>query len=81
MTEEHHLEMGLAAMEKALDGRARRAAKRVGLRARKSRWRVGTVDNYGEYALTDLHTNYIVAGERFNLSADEVIALCKEEAA
>ena len=51
------------------------------LRARKSRWRVGTVDNYGEYALTDLHTNYIVAGERFNLSADEVIALCKEEAA
>jgi hypothetical protein len=29
--------------EQAIDSRARRAARRVGLIARKSRWRVGTI--------------------------------------
>ena len=32
--------------EAAFDARARRAARRVGLVAKKSRWRVGTVDKF-----------------------------------
>ena len=53
----------------ALEGRARRAAKRVGLLARKSRQRVGTIDNHGDFCLVDPFRNAIVAGERFDLSA------------
>jgi hypothetical protein len=33
--------------EGALDARARRAAQRVGLVARKSRWRANSIDNFG----------------------------------
>ena len=39
--------------EQALDARARRAARHVGLMARKSRWRCGTIDNLGGYRLID----------------------------
>jgi hypothetical protein len=35
------------------EDRARRAAKRVGLRARKSRWRAGSIDNFGEFMIVD----------------------------
>ena len=37
--------------EKSLDARARRAARRIGLVARKSRWRLDTIDNRGGYML------------------------------
>jgi hypothetical protein len=37
--------------EQALDARARRAAHRVGLVARKSRWRANSIDNYGGQAM------------------------------
>ena len=63
----------------ALDQRARRAAKRAGLVAKKSRWRVGTVDNFGGYQLIDAHHNFIMDGSRFNLSAEEVIKICKRD--
>jgi len=33
----------------AIDSRARRAAKRAGLIARKSRWRYNSLDNFGEF--------------------------------
>ena len=62
----------------ALDARARRAAKKVGLLARKSRWRVGTVDNRGGFMLLDPYTNGIVGGSRFDLSAEVVIDFCRE---
>ena len=39
-------------MTDALDARARRAARRVGLEAR-SQWRSGTIDNFGGYRLID----------------------------
>ena len=48
-----------------------------GLIARKSRWRRDTVDNHGEFMLVDAHTNNVVAGERFDMSAEEVIEYCK----
>jgi hypothetical protein len=46
--------------EQALEARARRAAKRAGLMAYKSRWRAGTIDNRGGYMLIDLQTNFAV---------------------
>jgi len=66
----------------AIEQRARRAAKRAGLIAKKSRRRVGSVDyvgsvdNHGEFMLVDPYTNYVVAGERFDLSAEEVLTYC-----
>jgi hypothetical protein len=62
----------------ALDARARRAAKKVGLLAKKSRWRVGTVDNLGGFMLMNPYTNGIVGGSRFDLSAEVVIDFCRE---
>jgi hypothetical protein len=58
--------------EAAMDARARRAARRAGLTACKSRWRSNSVDNYGGFQLVD-HHNTIVAGARFDLSAEEVL--------
>ena len=62
--------------EKAADSRARRAAKRAGLVARKSRWRSDTVDNMGGFMLIEPRTKTVVDGSRFNLSADDVIERC-----
>jgi hypothetical protein len=57
--------------------RARRVARSVGLVAKKSR-RGYSIDNHGGFMLIDPFHNWIVAGERFDLSADEVIAECQE---
>ncbi len=62
----------------ALEARARRAAKKVGLLAKKSRWRVGTVDNRGGFMLLNPYTNGIVRGSHFDLSAEVVIDFCRE---
>jgi hypothetical protein len=66
--------------ERALEAKARRAAKRAGLIARKSRWRLGSIDNYGGFRLIDLYTNCAVEGVRFDLSAEDVIELTAEAA-
>jgi hypothetical protein len=63
---------------KSLDARARRAARRVGLEARKSRWRSGTIDNLGGYRFIDPQHNICVEGERFDLSAEYVIESCEQ---
>ena len=65
--------------EKALEQRARRAAKRMGLTAVKSRKGIGSVDNFGGFMLVDAFLNIIEAGQRFDLSAEEVIAYCTPE--
>jgi len=44
-------------MKTASESRARRAAKRVGLVARKSRWRRGTCDNRGGIIVLKPFTN------------------------
>jgi len=67
--------------EKSADTRARRAAKRAGLIARKSRWRVGSIDNHGDFMLVDPDGNYPVAGFRWDMTAEEVIEYCAEAAA
>jgi hypothetical protein len=63
--------------EKAMDGRAREAAKRDGLVARKSRWRRGSIDNHGEFMLIEPSGNYPVAGWRYDMTAEDVFAYCK----
>lgn len=64
--------------ENAIEARARRAARSVGLVARKSRWRLGSCDNYGEFMLTD-ERNVVVLGQRFDATPEEVIEYCKPE--
>jgi hypothetical protein len=64
--------------ERALEARARRAARKIGLIARKSRWRVGTIDNYGEFMLTEPMRNICVAGSRWDMTADDVLEYCNE---
>jgi hypothetical protein len=68
-------------MSDALDSKARRAARKVGLVAYKSRWRAGSIDNYGEFMLVEPDGNYPVAGFRWDMTAEEVIEYCKEGAA
>jgi hypothetical protein len=64
--------------EKALEARARRAAMRVGLYAKKSTWRRGSCDNYGQFMLIDALTNTTTAGLRFDLSPQDVIDHCAQ---
>lgn len=59
------------------DTAARRAAQRFGLRATKSRRRRDH-ENLGEFMLVDPQTGFPVAGFRYDLSAEEVIAYCDE---
>jgi hypothetical protein len=42
--------------------------------ASKSRCRFHHLDNYGGFMLVDPYSNAVVAGERFELSAEDVIA-------
>lgn len=55
--------------EQALETRARRAAQRAGCIAKKSRWRRDSIDNYGGFQLIDRYTNFVVAGSRFDFTA------------
>jgi hypothetical protein len=61
----------------ALESRARYAAKRVGLRAKKSRGRKGSCDNFGKFMLIEPIRNIVVAGQRFDLEPEAVISLCE----
>jgi hypothetical protein len=62
----------------ALEQRARRAARRVGLMAKKSRWRI-TIDNHGGFMLVEPRGNYPVGGFRFDMTADDVVTYCDGE--
>lgn len=65
--------------ETALEQRARRAARRVCLVARKSRWRGGSIDNLGGFMLVDPRTNFAVDGFKYDLSAEYVIDYCSDD--
>jgi hypothetical protein len=67
-------------IDQVAENRARRAAKRVGLLACKSRRRRDTVDNLGGFFLIDPRRNAVVAGERCNLTADDVIEIATASA-
>ncbi len=68
----------LSTTDSRLEARARRAAKKVGLVARKSRWRANSLDNHGGFMLVEPRRNYLVAGEHFDLTAEAVIDWCRE---
>jgi hypothetical protein len=61
--------------EKALEGRARRAAQKVGLRAMKSRARY-TLNNRGGFMICDPYRNWVVAGDNYSLTPQAVIEYC-----
>ncbi len=69
--------MHVVTCDKALEARARRAAKRVGLMARKSR-KMRSCDNHQGFMLINSYTGGFVAGVRFELTAEDVIAYCNE---
>ena len=62
----------------AREARARRAARRAGLIARKSRKGLGTIDNDGGFMLIDGSSNFVVFGETFDLTAEDVISYCND---
>ena len=66
------------ASQNVSESSARRAAKRAGLVARKSRWRKDSIDNKGGFMLVDPYTNTVVYGDRFDLTADAVISICND---
>lgn len=61
--------------DRALESRARNAARRVGLRASKSR-RMLSIDNNGGFMLLNPNSNFVVLGEKYDLSAEDVIEYC-----
>jgi hypothetical protein len=64
----------------AADSRSRRAAKRVGLVAKKSRWHAGNPSyNQGGFRLIDPDSDSVVEGETYDLSAQDVIEYCQPE--
>ena len=64
--------------DRRLENGARRAAKRLGYKARKSREHSLHMNNLGGFRIVDPNRNCVVAGEKFNMSAEEVIAWCEE---
>jgi hypothetical protein len=52
----------MTATEQALEARARRAARRLGLVARKTRWRAGTIDNYCSFTFEPGLEDDLLAG-------------------
>lgn len=60
--------------DKVYENRLRRKAARLGLALRKSRARRLYLNNQGGYRIVDPYHNFIVAGERFDLSLEEVEA-------
>ena len=65
--------------EKVRENRARRQALRNGMVLRKSRARNWSYDNQQGYMITDLYTNFLMTGEKFDLTLEEVEEYLKEE--
>ena len=59
------------------DSTARGWARKLGLKAKKSRWRKNSADNRGGFMLLDPIRNTVIAGIRFDLTSDDVIEYCK----
>lgn len=56
---------------KTQEQKLRRALNKCGYSLRKSRKRI-SLDNFGGYMIVDQHINCVVAGSRFDLSAENV---------
>ena len=56
---------------------ARRAARRAGFVAIKSRRRTGTYENQGGFMVIDPFTRFPVAGFQYDLTPKEVVDFCR----
>ena len=65
--------------ERRREARARRKAKAQGLLLRKSRVRTPNVDDFGEYMIVDAYRNFVVRGQRFDLTLEDVEGFLKED--
>lgn len=54
------------------EARCRRELAKRGYALHKSRVRTWNYDNQGEYMITDPDSNAVVAGERFDMTIDDV---------
>ena len=63
-----------------LEARARRAARRVGLYACKSRERTWHTNNRHGMQLVDGYTNTVIAGLCFELTPERVLEICAARA-
>jgi hypothetical protein len=54
------------------EGQARRATKRVGLKARKSRWRAGR--QFRSFPDHRSNAQLVLAGARFDCTSDDMVA-------
>lgn len=66
---------------KALEARARRLAEKNGYMAVKSTKRTLSVDNGGGFMLVEGATNRVEAGQRFDMSAEQIIEFFEGDAA
>ena len=64
--------------EQSLEQKARRAARRAGFVATKSRWRANSLDNQGGFQIVEPYFNCVKQGVRFEMTAEEVIEYCKD---
>jgi hypothetical protein len=54
------------------ESKARRELKKLGYQLKKSRVRNTNLDNWGGYMIIEPNMNSVVAGERFDMSLEEV---------
>lgn len=61
--------------EENLIARARRAARKLGLRMQKSRQRtfVPNLDNFGHFMIVDEETGFVFAGERYDWTPEDML--------
>jgi hypothetical protein len=62
---------------KSTETKARRLAHRLGLYVTKSR-RMISMDNLGDFMLVDASRNFVVGGNRYDWTAEDVIEYCRE---
>jgi hypothetical protein len=58
-------------------GAPRRQARRVSCQEISPR--LGSTDNLGKFMLIEPHRNVVIAGERFELDAEHVVAFCYKQ--
>ena len=64
--------------DKSREQRARRQLRQQGYALRKSRVRNWNIDNLGGYMVIEANRNLIVAGQRFDMSLDDVEHFIRE---
>ncbi len=65
-------------INKTIDTRIRRAAKKLGLIVQKSRKAYCPLRNQGGYMLVNPFTNTVVDGQSFDLTPGDVLGLCSK---